>query len=120
MYWLVSANQVVKDLKSFETQKNLHLQSIMSLDFVNPFAWILDRDATRHIQIGADPFRTVRALSKETKAAVEATDGILRPKCPTTTNRLALQKIYAEALQDRTVVALNPCWDLLLRPGLIP
>ncbi|KAB2677871.1 hypothetical protein F9K85_05425 [Brucella tritici] len=120
VYWLVSANQVVKDLKSFETQKNLHLQSIMSLDFVNPFAWILDRDATRHIQIGADPFRTVPALSKETKAAVEATDGILRPKCPTTTNRLALQKIYAEALQDRAVVALNPCWDLLLRPGLIP
>ncbi len=119
VYWLVSANRMVKDLKSFETQNNVRLQSIMSLDFVNPFAWILDRDATRHIQIGADPFRTVPALSEETKAAVEATDGILRPKCPTTTNRLALQKIYAEALQDRAVVALNPCWDLLLRPGLI-
>ncbi|MBR7653153.1 hypothetical protein KCX83_12560 [Brucella oryzae] len=120
VYWLISANQMVKDLKSFETQNNVYLKSIMSLDFVNPFAWILDRDATRHIQIGADPFRTVPALSKETKAAVEATDGILRPKCPTTTNRLALQKIYAEALRDRAVVALNPCWDLLLRPGLVP
>lgn len=120
VYWLVSANRMVKDLKSFETRNNVRLQSIMSLDFVNPFAWILDRDATRHIQIGADPFRTVPALSKETKAAVEVTDGILRPKCPTTTNRLALQKIYAEALQDRAVVALNPCWDLLLRPGFIP
>lgn len=120
VFWLLSANQMVKDLQSFETRNNIHLQSIMSLDFVNPFAWILDRDATRHIQIGADPFRTVPLLSEETKAAVEATDGVLRPKCPTTTNRLALQKIYLEALQDRTVIALNPCWDLLLRSGLMP
>ncbi|WP_273793086.1 hypothetical protein [Brucella anthropi] len=120
VYWLVSANQMVKDLKAFETSNHVRLQSIMSLDFVNPFAWILDRDATRHIQIGADPFRTVPALSEEAKAAVAATDGILRPKCPTTTNRLALQKIYAEALQGHIVVTLNPCWDLLLRPGLIP
>ncbi|MBA8845574.1 hypothetical protein FHW02_003656 [Ochrobactrum sp. RH1CCR137] len=120
VFWLLSANQMVTDLKSFEARTNIRLQSIMTLDFVNPFAWILDRDATRHIQIGADPFRTVPVLSEETKAAVEATDGVLRPKCPTTTNRLALQKIYLEALQDRTVIALNPCWDLLLRPGLIP
>lgn len=120
VYWLVSAEQMVKDLRAFETRNNIHLQSIMSLDFVNPFAWVLDRDATRLIQIGADPFRTVPPLSEETKNAVETTDGILRPKCPTTTNRLALQKIYAEALEDRTVIALNPCWDLLLRPGLIP
>lgn len=120
VFWLLSANQMVEDLKTFETRNNIRLQSIMSLDFVNPFAWILDRDATRHIQIGADPFRTVPALSERTKAAVEATDGILRPKCPTTTNRLALQEIYAEALKDRPVIALNPCWDLLLRHGLIP
>src|SRR5690606_13601589 len=120
VFWLLSANQMVEDLKTFETRNNIRLQSIMSLDFVNPFAWILDRDATRHIQIGADPFRTVPALSERTKAAVEATDGILRPKCPTTTNRLALQEIYAEALKDRSVIALNPCWDLLLRHGLIP
>ncbi len=120
VFWLLSANQMITDLKSFETQNNIRLQSIMSLDFVNPFAWILDRDATRHIQIGNDPFRTVPALSEEAKAALEATDGILRPKCPTTTNRLALQRIYEEALQNRTAIALNPCWDLLLRPGLAP
>jgi len=120
VFWLLSANQMVKDLKSFENRINTRLQSIMTLDFVNPFAWVLDRDATRHIQIGADPFRTVPALSEEAKAAVEATDGVLRPKCPPTTNRLALQKIYAEALKDRTVIALNPCWDLLLRHGLVP
>ena len=120
VYWLISAEEMVKALKAFESRNNLHLQSIMSLDFVNPFAWVLDRAAPHHIQIGADPFRTVPALSEETKAAVEATDGILRPKCPTTTTRLELQKIYAEALQAREVIALTPCWDLLLRPGLIP
>jgi hypothetical protein len=36
-----------------------------------------------------------------------------------TTSRLTLQEIYADALKDRDVVALDPCWDLLLRPGIL-
>lgn len=119
MYWLISADEAVKAFKQFETKSGLHLDTLMTLDFTDPFPWLLDRNATRKIQIGADPFRTVPAMSPETKAAVEATDGILRPKCPMTTSRLALQEIYADALKDRDVVALDPCWDLLLRPGIL-
>lgn len=120
VYWLISAEHMVEALNAYEARTGVHLRSLMTLDFVNPFAWILDRDATRHIQIGADPFRTVPPMSPETKAAVEATAGVLRPKCPMTTTRLSLQEIYADALNDREVVALNPCWDLLLRRGAKP
>lgn len=118
MYWIISADHMVKALKQFEADNGIRLNTMMNLDFVNPFPWILDRDATRHIQIGGDPFRTVPDLDPDTKSAIDATDGILRPLCPTTSGRLALQKIYAEALEGRTVIKLNDCWELLLRPGI--
>ncbi|MGH7004099.1 MAG: hypothetical protein ACREIP_09130, partial [Alphaproteobacteria bacterium] len=118
MYWLVSADHAVKAIKRFETANGIHLDSLMTLDFVNPFPWILDRDATRNLQIGADPFRTVADLTPEEEASIRATDGVLRPSCPTTSPRLRLQQIYAKALTGRTIVKLNDCWDLLLKPGI--
>jgi hypothetical protein len=90
----------------------------MTLDFVNPFPWILDRDATRDIQIGADPFRTVGSLTEAEEASLRVIDGVLRPRCPMTSARLSLQKVYEKALADRTEVKLNDCWDLLLRPDI--
>ena len=119
MYWLISVDEAVKAFKQFEAQTGLHLNTLMALDFTDPFPWLLNRKATRKIQIGADPFRTVPAMTPETKAAVEATDGVLRPKCPMTSSRWALQEIYAHALKDRDVVPLNACWDLLVRPGIL-
>ncbi|WP_414600361.1 hypothetical protein [Brucella pseudogrignonensis] len=119
IYWLISVDEAVKTFKKFEAENSIQLKTLMTLDFTDPFPWLLNREATRKIQIGADPFRTVGAMTPETKVAVEATDGILRPKCPMTTSRLTLQEIYADALKDRDVVALDPCWDLLLRPGIL-
>ena len=116
MYWVVSADRVVKALKEFESQNGVHLNSLMTLDFVNPFPWILDRDATRNVQIGADPFRTVGDLTEAEETSLRQTDGVLRPSCPTTSARLSLQRVYEKALADRIVVKLNDCWDLLLRP----
>lgn len=118
-YWVISADILVKALLQFETDNQIHLESLMTLDFVNPFPWILDRDATRKIQIGADPFRTVRQVSADALEAVRSTDGVLRPKCPVTTGRRMLEERYAAALAGRQVVALDPCWDLLLRPGML-
>jgi hypothetical protein len=118
MYWLLSVDHAVKAIKQFETTNNIRLDSLMNLDFTDPFPWILDRQATRYIQIGADPFRTVGTLTPLVEASVRATDGVLRPACPETTARRYLQNIYAKALDDRTIIKLNDCWDLLLRPGI--
>ena len=120
MYWIVSADHAVKAIRQFESTNGIHLNSLMNLDFVNPFPWILDRDATRNIQIGADPFRTVADVTPVEEASIRATDGVLRPSCPTTNPRLLLQRIYEKTLAGRTVVKLNDCWDLLLRPGITP
>jgi len=118
IYWLLSVDEAVSALKKFEADNNIHLGTLMALDFTDPFPWLLNRQATRGIQIGADPFRTIGTITPDTKSAIEATDGVLRPKCPATTSRIALQNIYADATQDRRVVALNPCWDLLLRKDI--
>ncbi|ASV84243.1 hypothetical protein CES85_5035 [Ochrobactrum quorumnocens] len=119
MYWIISADEAVKAFKEFESKTGVYIKTLMTLDFTDPFPWLLNRDATRKIQIGADPFRTVPAMTPETRAAIEATDGVIRPKCPMTTTRLALQEIYADALKDREVLPLDACWDLLLRPGIL-
>ncbi|WP_348644561.1 hypothetical protein [Rhizobium sp. AQ_MP] len=119
VYWVISADILAKALLKFEADNQIRLETLMTLDFVNPFPWILDRDATRKIQIGADPFRTVRQVAPEALEAVRATDGVLRPKCPITTGRRALEERYGDALSGRQVIAIDPCWDLLLRPGLM-
>ncbi|PRD45385.1 hypothetical protein C5748_02515 [Phyllobacterium phragmitis] len=120
MYWIISADEAVKAIRQFEATNGIHLATLMNLDFANPFPWLLDRDATRHIQIGADPYRTVPPLDDATRQSIAETDAVLVPHCPLTTGRRALRRIYADALKDRQEVKLNDCWDLLLRPGVLP
>lgn len=118
MQWVISANRMVEALMNFEKENGVRIESLMTLDFTDPFPWLLNRKATPHVQIGADPTRTVSEMSPEALAAVKATDGILRPKCPVTWARDKIGNIYLEALRDRKVIHLNPCWDLLVRPDL--
>ena len=120
MQWVMSAESAVESLLAFEAENTIRLESLMTLDFTDPFPWILDRRPVPHLQIGADPSRTLGALAPEAKAAIEAADGVLRAKCPVTWARRDIEATFAEALTDRTVVALNPCWDLLLRKGILP
>ncbi len=119
LYWIISANSLVQSLKAFEAQNNVRLESLMNLDFTNPFPWLLNRDATKHIQIGADPYRTVPPLNEQTIRSIKETAAVLQPKCPLTTGRRLLFAHYKEALKDRQVVSVHPCWDLLLRPDIL-
>jgi len=119
LYWIISANSLVESLKTFETQNNVRLDSLMNLDFTNPFPWLLNRNATKHIQIGADPYRTVPPLDEEAIRSIGETDAVLRPKCPLTTGRRMLFAHYEEALKGRQIVEVHPCWDMLLRPDIL-
>lgn len=120
LFWVLSVAQGAEAILAFEDANNIRLETLMSLDFTSPLPWILDRQATKYITIVADPARTIPVMSAQTRASIEATDGILRPKCPAMPLRLDTEKIYAEALTDRVVIALNPCLDLLLRSDLAP
>lgn len=120
IFWILAVAQGAEAVLAFEQENEIRLETLMALDFASPIPWMLDRQPTKHIQIGADPGRTIPDMTIETKGAIRATDGILRPKCPTMPNRLDIERKYAEALADHRVIEIAPCWDLLLRPDLAP
>lgn len=120
LFWVLSLAQGAEAILAYEEANQVRLETMMTLDFTSPLPWILDREPTKHIQIGADPARTIPVMSEATRAAIEATDGVLRPTCPALPVRTETEKIYADALADRVVVKIDPCWDLLLRPDLAP
>lgn len=118
--WLLLADDAVKAFVDFERERNIRIETLATLDFTDPFPWILDRTPTMHLQIGVTPGRTLSEGDVEAQEAMKATDGVLRPSCPPTGTRLEIEEHYAQALEGRTVVTLTPCWDLLVRADLLP
>jgi hypothetical protein len=118
MFYLMNVADAAQAILDFEATRGIRLNSLMTMEFTDPFPWLLDRQPTRHIPIAGDPSRTMEALSPEGKIAIEATDGILRSKCPITWAHLGIEAVYSEALAHREIVAIHPCWDLLLRRGI--
>ncbi|MCW4114074.1 hypothetical protein NPA31_003730 [Aurantimonas sp. MSK8Z-1] len=113
--WLESIDRGVDAIRAWETSHGTRFDTIMSLNFVNPFPWLMQRHAPLHIAIGADPFRAVPPPDAAVLDAVRAADLVLYPKCPVTTANDALLALYRPALAGRTRVELSPCWDGFLR-----
>ncbi|WP_245318699.1 hypothetical protein [Consotaella salsifontis] len=113
--WLMSVDEAADAILKLEAQSGQRFATIMNLNFVNPFPWLLDRHATRLIAIGADPFRAVPPPSEAVLAEVAKTDLVLYPKCPVTTANQALLDIYRKGLTGHRVVSLTPCWDAYVR-----
>lgn len=117
--WLMTANEAVEAIRAYEAANGVRFETIMSLNFVNPFPYVLERQATPYIAIGADPFRAVPAPDARTIDAVRRTDLALLPLCPITVANGELQAIYAEGLRDHVAVPLSRCWTAYIRPGLV-
>lgn len=98
---------------------NVRFDTIFSLNFTNPFPYLMDRNAPKGVPIGADPSRTVPEPSPFVLSEIAATDLILYPKCPITISNLELYEVYAATLDTRQRIALSPCWDGLIRDNLI-
>ncbi|MBO0663936.1 hypothetical protein LQ948_14975 [Jiella sp. MQZ9-1] len=116
--WLMSVDEAVGAIKALEAEKQIHFNTIMSLNFTNPFPWLLDRQAPRLIAIGADPTRAVPNPDASVLASVRATDLILYPLCPITAANRLLRDLYAPALTNETKISLSPCWDAYLSPQI--
>ena len=108
--WLMAADEAVKAIHEYEASNNLRFRTIMNLNFVNPFPFLMGRNATRHIAIGADPSRAVPAPDAETLAAISETDLILYPTCPITNANQALLSLYRSALFNHRAIILSACW----------
>jgi len=109
--WLNAIGEGVTAIRAHEAAESVRFETILSLNFVNPFPYLLDRGAPRLITVGKDPFRSLPPPDSETLAEIAATDLILWPKCPVTAANQAIRTIYRDGLRGRQEIALSPCWD---------
>jgi hypothetical protein len=116
LLFLQDADQAIDAIMAMEAEKGIRFETILSATFVNPFPWLMNREAPRAVSIGADPFRTVPTPSDQTLAAIAATDLVLVPTCPVTINNAKLLTLYQPALTQHTRVQLTPCYDALMHP----
>ncbi|MDQ0320417.1 hypothetical protein QO002_002555 [Pararhizobium capsulatum DSM 1112] len=118
--WLQTIDDAIDALKAHETAGNVRFETMMSIDFTNPFPWLMDRQAPHAITIGADPFRAVPPPNEKVAKAVAAVDIALLPTCPPTTARRALLGLYEPFLKDdHTRIQLTPCYDAFVRNALM-
>ncbi len=108
--WLMAIDAGIAAILAHEARTGTRFDTIMSLNFVNPFPALMGRSSVRHIAIGADPFRAVPEPDAEALAAVAAADLILLPLCPVTVANQALHRVYQPAMTGRREIPLGPCW----------
>lgn len=113
---LMAIDEAITAIRELEAEQGVTFDTVMNLNFVNPFPWLMDREAPRHVSIGADPTRTVPPPDAEALAAVREADLILHPTCPLTTANADLLALYAPAMQDHEQITLNDCFDAYLSP----
>ena len=118
--WLASIGEGVAAIRHYEARNDMRFETILSLNFVNPFPYLLDRDSARHVTIGKDPFRTLPPTDAQARAEIADTDLVLWPKCPVTVANVRIRDAYGAHLDDRLTIPLSPCWDGLVRPELAP
>lgn len=117
--WLRNADDAVSAILALEARDKVRFETIMTIDFTNPFPWLMDRHAPKYIAIGADPYRAVPPPNEHVNAAVAAVDLALYPTCPPTTARLKLLDLYRPALAPgHHRITLTPCYDAFVRNGI--
>lgn len=108
---------VVDELKRLQAD-GLQYETIMTLDFANPFPWLLDKSGPLHIAIGADPYRAVPTPDADVMASIRDTDIVLEHQCPYRDNARQLRSIYADALTDHDKIELTECFHAYVHPRI--
>lgn len=117
--WLQAADGAIAAIGDYEAANKVRFETIMTIDFTNPFPWLMDRHAPKYIAIGADPYRAVPTPDQRVGDAVAAVDLALYPTCPPTAARLKLLKLYEPALAaGHRRITLTRCFDAFVRNGL--
>ncbi len=113
--WLISAQKAAESILAYESANQVRFARIATLDFVDPLPAMLGRIPLRDISIGNDPDRTLVQLGAHAIAEIEGADAVLIPLCPLTTARSTIFNVYSRHLKDRRIVALTPCFNMLLK-----
>lgn len=114
--YLATTSRAVESIRALEAAKGVRFGTMMSLNFVNPFPYLMDRLAPRHIAIGADPTRAVPPPGSQEDRAVADTDIVLYPTCPPTTSNAELYKLYEKPLVGHLRIKLDDCYDAFVHP----
>ncbi|WP_274426664.1 hypothetical protein [Chelativorans sp. YIM 93263] len=113
---LMAFDRAVAAIRALEAESGKRFETLMNLNFVNPFPYLLDRTAPKYIAIGADPTRAVPDPDMEVLEAVRQTDLVLYPTCPLTPDNSALHAIYSPALAGHRKIELDDCYDAFVHP----
>ncbi|MCC2095472.1 MAG: hypothetical protein KDJ29_01190 [Hyphomicrobiales bacterium] len=116
--WMLSTEEAVQAIHAFEKRNNLHLDQIMTLDFIDPLPALLGRRPVLHMSIGRSEGRTIPSLDEKRMRAALGADAILAPRCPVTATRRYLVQMFEPVLKQRVKQRLSPCWDIYLKPSL--
>ncbi|MCY0095953.1 hypothetical protein [Hoeflea ulvae] len=103
-------------IRAEEARTGRRFERVFTLDFANPFPYLLNRKGAEFVAIGADPSRALPELDAKTRTAVSQTDLILVPGCPVHHARKQLLEHYASALTGHTRITLTPCYDAFVLP----
>lgn len=114
--YLSAVDSAVDSIRALEAETGVRFDTVMSLNFVNPFPWLMDRAAPLHIAIGADPTRAVPDPGSQEETAVAGTDLVLYPTCPPTTANALLYEMYGPALASHRRIRLDACYDAFVHP----
>ncbi|TCM59004.1 hypothetical protein C8J36_101916 [Rhizobium sp. PP-F2F-G48] len=118
--WLENADRAISAVLTLEARKGIRFETVMSIDFVNPFPWLMGRQAPRSIAVGADPTRAVPPPGAAEDEAIRTVDLALMPTCPATPTQTRLLELYAPALlPTHTRMTLTPCYEAFIRNGLV-
>ncbi|MCR4267742.1 hypothetical protein [Nitratireductor sp. ZSWI3] len=116
---LMAVGKAVDAIRTLEARQGVVFETILNLNFVNPFPWLMDRKAPMHVAIGADPTRAVPPPGADALEAVRRTDLILHPTCPLTIANADLLALYAPAMKAHERITLNECFDAYVGPGMV-
>lgn len=116
--WLRTADTAIDAIRAYEAENGVRFETILLMDFANPFPWLMDREGVKHVAIGADPYRALPPATPKVVAAVSGADLALAPTCPVQPANMKLREFYAPMLDDHELVRLTPCFDAYIRKGL--
>lgn len=114
--YLRETDRAISQIHAWERDKGIRFETMMSINFANPIAYLMDRQATKYIAIGADPYRSVPPPQAEELDAIAATDLVVWPKCPPTATTEVLYELYQSALVNHKKVAVTECYDAFVGP----
>ena len=115
LLWLKTADEALDAIRALEDRRGSRFETIFTLDFTNPFPFLLDRHGPRGVAIGADPSRTVPDMSELARRALSGPGLVLLPTCPDMLARRRLHAIYAPALEGHERIKLTDCYDAYVR-----